>query len=339
MTGIKNIEIKDINVPEIKENEVLIKIEYVGICGSDVHFYEYGKIGDFIVKPPFILGHECAGTIVKKGKDVSKLKIGDRVALEPGITCGKCFFCKTGRYNLCRSVQFLATPPYHGSLQKYIAYPEEMAFKLPDNLSTFEGAFVEPLSVGIHATGQGNVSLGDNVVILGAGCIGLVTMLSAKARGASNLYISDVIDKRLAFAKKIGATDTFNAAKTNVIDKIMQITNGIGADITLDASGSEKAIESMPFITRCGGTMVLIGVPLRAKFEFNFSQIIYKEITVKTVMRYRNVYPTAINAISAGTIKVKDMVTQVFDFSQTKEAFDFVVENANDVIKAVIMIA
>ena len=161
MTGLNKMEIREIEVPVPKEKQVLVKLEYVGICGSDVHYLEYGKIGDFIVNGDFILGHECAGTVVALGSGVKNLKVGDRVALEPGCTCGQCEFCKTGRYNLCPDVEFLATPPYDGCLMNYIAFPENMAFKLPDGISTKEGALVEPLAVGIHAAKQGNVKLGD----------------------------------------------------------------------------------------------------------------------------------------------------------------------------------
>jgi L-iditol 2-dehydrogenase len=155
MTGLNKMEIRDIEVPKPREKDVLVKLEYVGICGSDVHYLEHGKIGDFVVNGDFILGHECAGTVVEIGSGVQNLKVGDKVALEPGITCGQCEFCKTGRYNLCPDVEFLATPPYHGSLMNYIAFPENMCFKLPENISTKEGALVEPLAVGMHAAMQG----------------------------------------------------------------------------------------------------------------------------------------------------------------------------------------
>ncbi len=140
MTGLNKMEIREIEVPKIKDNEVLVKMEYVGICGSDVHYLEHGAIGDFVVNGDFILGHECAGTIVEVGKAVTTLEAGDRVALEPGCTCGQCEFCKAGKYNLCPDVEFLATPPYHGCLENYIAFPANMCFKLPDNITTREGA-------------------------------------------------------------------------------------------------------------------------------------------------------------------------------------------------------
>ena len=159
MTDLDKMEIRDIEMPKAGAKEVLVELEYVGICGSDVHYFHDGRCGDYKVEGDFMLGHECAGTVVELGEGVENLKVGDKVALEPGITCGQCEFCKTGRYNLCPDVQFLATPPVQGCYENYIAFPENMCFKLPENISTKEGALVEPLSVGMHAANQGDVKL------------------------------------------------------------------------------------------------------------------------------------------------------------------------------------
>jgi L-iditol 2-dehydrogenase len=338
MTGINKMEIREMEVPVPKEKEVLVKLEYVGICGSDVHYLEHGKIGDFIVNGDFILGHECAGTIVAIGSGVKSLKVGDKVALEPGRTCGQCEFCKSGRYNLCPDVEFLATPPYHGCLMNYIAYPENMAFKLPDNVSTKEGALVEPLAVGLHAAAQGNVKLGDKVVILGAGCIGLVTLLACKAFGATDVIVVDVIEKRLECAKKLGASYVINAKNENVLEKIAELTGGKGVDKVIETAGSEFTIKQTAYMVKRGGTIVLVGLASKDIVEFDFMQIMAKEVEIKSVFRYRNLYPAAIGAIADGKIDVKGIITHEFDFEDTKKAFDFVIENKNDVVKAVIKI-
>ena len=336
MTGINKIELRDIDMPKPGKNDVVVKMEYVGICGSDTHYLEHGKIGDFVVQGDFILGHECAGTITEVGADVKTLKKGDRVALEPGCTCGQCTFCKTGRYNLCPDVEFLATPPYHGCLMNYISFPENMCFKLPDNVTTKEGALVEPLSVGIHSAKQGNVSLGDRVVILGAGCIGLVTLLACKAFGASELILVDVAPKRLEYAKKIGATHIINAAQSDVLKEIDALTQGNGADIVIETAGAVQTYAQTPYIVGRGGTIVLVGLAPEDIIEFNFAKMMNKEAEIKTVFRYKNVYPQAINAISSGLIDVKSIVTHEFDFEDTAKAFDYVINNKNDVVKAVI---
>lgn len=338
MSGIKQIEIRDIEVPKLKDKDVLVKLEYVGICGSDVHYLEHGKIGDFIVNGDFILGHECSGTVVEIGSGVQNLKVGDKVALEPGITCGQCEFCKTGRYNLCPDVEFLATPPYHGSLMNYIAFPENMCFKLPENISTKEGALVEPLAVGLHAAMQGNVKLGDSVVILGAGTIGLVTLLACKAYGATEITIVDVIPKRLEYAKKLGATATINAAEADVFAEIDKMTNKKGVDIVIETAGSARTISQTPYLIKNGGTIVLVGLAPQDIIEFNFAKIMAKEAQIKSVFRYRNIYPTAIKAIAKGMIDITGIVTHEFEFDETAKAFDYVINNKQDVVKAVIKI-
>jgi len=338
MTGLNKMEIRDIEMPVLRDRDVLVKLEYVGICGSDVHYLEHGKIGDFIVDGDFILGHECAGTVAEVGSGVQNLKVGDKVALEPGITCGQCEFCKSGRYNLCPDVEFLATPPYHGSLMNYIAFPENMCFKLPENITTKEGALVEPLAVGMHAAIQGNVKLGDSVVILGAGTIGLVTLLACKAYGATEITVVDVLPKRLEYARKLGATATINALEADVFAEIDKITGKKGMDIVIETAGSARTISQTPYLVKNGGTIVLVGLAPQDIIEFNFAKIMAKEAQIKSVFRYRNIYPTAIKAIAKGIIDISGIVTHEFDFEDSAKAFDHVINNKQDVVKAVIKI-
>lgn len=338
MTGLEKMEIRDVPVPTPKEKQVIVKLEYVGICGSDVHYLENGRIGDFVVEGDFILGHECAGTVVELGEGVENLKIGDKVALEPGITCGQCEFCKSGKYNLCPDVEFLATPPYHGCLENYIAFPENMCFKLPDNITTKEGALVEPLSVGMHAAKQGKVTLGSSVVILGAGCIGLCTLLACKAFGATDITVVDIIPKRLDFAMKLGATRVINGKDVNAVEEYDKITNNVGADVVIETAGSPLTIGQTPYIVKRGGTIVLVGMAPKDIIEFNFAKIMAKEAEIQSVFRYRNIYPQAIKAIAKGIIDVSGIVTHEFSFDETAKAFDFSIHNKNDVVKAVIKI-
>jgi L-iditol 2-dehydrogenase len=338
MTGLNKMEIRDVEVPKIKENEVLVKLEYVGICGSDVHYLEHGSIGDFVVNGDFILGHECAGEIVEIGSKVTDLQIGDKVALEPGCTCGQCEFCKNGKYNLCPDVEFLATPPYHGCLENYIAFPANMCFKLPDNITSKEGALVEPLAVGMHAAAQGNVKLGDSVIILGAGCIGLVTLLACKAYGATDITVVDVMQKRLDYAMKLGATRVINAKEVDTVKAMEEITKGKGTDVVIETAGSKITVQQTAYLVKRGGTIVLVGMAPEDIIEYNFAKILAKEAMITSVFRYRNIYPKAINAIAKGIIDVSGIVTHEFDFEDTAKAFDFVINNKNDVVKAVIKI-
>lgn len=338
MTELNKMEIREVPVPEPKEQEVLVKLEYVGICGSDVHYFHDGRCGDFIVDGDFMLGHECAGTIVKLGSGVTKLAVGDKVALEPGITCGQCEFCKSGRYNLCPDVQFLATPPVQGCYENYIAFPENMCFKLPENISTKEGALVEPLSVGMHAASQGQIGLGDQVVILGAGCIGLVTLLACKAYGATDITVVDVIPKRLEYAKKLGATRTINGKDSDVIAEIEKLTKGMGVEKVIETAGSPVTIAQTPYLVKNGGTIVLVGLSADPEIKFNFGKIMAKEAKIESVFRYRNVYPKAISAIADGIIDVSGIVTHEFNFDDIQEAFECAINDKDNVVKAVIKI-
>lgn len=340
MNGLNNIVLKEIPVPDVDKNAVLVQLEYVGICGSDVHYFHNGSCGSYKVdlNDDFMLGHECSGTVVQIGEEVKTLKVGDRVALEPGITCGQCEFCKSGRYNLCPDVVFLATPPVQGCYEEYIAFPEKMCFKLPENVSTKEGALIEPLAVGFHAAAQGNVSVGETVVILGAGCIGLVTMLACKARGAGKIIVTDLVDARLEKAKELGADYVLNGKLCDVLAEIERLTEGKGADKVFEAAGSPYTIAQTPHLVKRGGTIVLVGLASVEEVQYNFAKIMDKEAEIKSVFRYRNIYPKAIEAVASGNIDVSGIVTHEYRLDQIQEAFTEVVQNKTDLIKAIIKV-
>lgn len=336
MQGTNNMVWKDVPMPKVNKDDVLIKIKTVGICGSDLHYYQHGKIGDFVVEGDFILGHEASGEVVELGEDVKNLKVGDRVALEPGVTCGKCEYCKSGKYNLCEDVKFFATPPYDGVFQNYVSHPEDMCFKLPENVSYKEGAMVEPLAVGLHASGQGEVKLGDTVIIFGTGCIGLSSLLASKARGASNVIVVDMMEKRLNKALELGANYAINASEIKSVEKIMEITSGRGADVVIETAGAIPTVKQTVDVVKRGGTIVLVGMAPKDEIEFNFAKLMGKEANIKTIFRYRNLYPVAINAISSGSIDVSGIISHEYDFVDTKEAIDYTLANPDKVIKTVI---
>jgi L-iditol 2-dehydrogenase len=338
MTGIGKMEMREVPMPQVAAGQVLIQVEYVGICGSDLHYLEYGAIGDFVVKGDFILGHECGGIVTALGEGVTSLQIGDRVALEPGATCGKCEFCKEGKYNLCPDVEFLATPPYQGCLMKYMAHPADLCFPLPENMSTKEGALIEPLAVGMHAAAQGEVSVGDSVVILGAGCIGLMTLLACRARGAADITVVDVMEKRLAFAKKLGADHIIHAGSEDVIETYQKLTKGRGADVVLEAAGNAITTKQTASLVKPGGTVVLVGMAAEALISYDIAKLMAKEATIKTVFRYRNLYPRAIAAVAKGLIHVSEIATHEFAFEEAPEAFLYNIHNKNEVVKGVIKV-
>lgn len=236
MISPKKIEMRELPMPTAKPGEVILKVEYVGVCGSDVHFFETGVRKGKPFPLPFILGHECAGTVTEVGDGVKSIKVGERVCFEPQITCGKCVYCRSGHYNMCPDVVFPSTPPYDGMLRDYVAIPAENAYKLPDEVSTKEGALIEPLAVGLSAAEKGEVTVGKTVVILGAGCIGLVTMMACKAMGASRVIMSDLYPKRLANALRLGADVVINAAEEDAIQRVMELTGGEGADVVFEVA-------------------------------------------------------------------------------------------------------
>ncbi|GAH78503.1 unnamed protein product, partial [marine sediment metagenome] len=190
---------KEVPIPRPGPREVLVAVKSCGVCGSDIHFYENGRIGDFVVRKPVVLGHEVAGEVVELGSEARMLKVGDRVAVEPGIPCRHCDYCRSGRYNLCRNVVFLSAPPHDGFFREYVAIAEDFAYRLPDNVTMEAGATIEPLAVGLHATGLIGLRAGDDVVVLGAGPIGLLATAAARALGAARITAVDLIPLRLEF--------------------------------------------------------------------------------------------------------------------------------------------
>lgn len=338
MLGIGKMGFEERDIPKVKENEVLVKLEYVGICGSDLHYYETGAIGDYVVEPPFVLGHEPGGTVVEVGKNVKNLKVGDRVALEPGKTCGHCEFCKTGRYNLCPDVVFFATPPVDGVFQEYVAHEAALCFKLPDNVSTLEGALIEPLAVGFHAATQGDAHLGQRAVVMGAGCIGLVSMMALKARGVSEVYVVDIMEKRLDKALELGATGVINGAKEDVLEKVNELTDGAGMDLVIETAGTEITTRQAIHMAKKGSNIVLVGYSKSGEMTLPMSLVLDKELTFKTVFRYRHIYPMAIDAVAAGKVNLKGIVTDIFGLDEAQKAMDYSVNNKADIVKAVIRI-
>ncbi len=338
MEGIGKMGYTKRPIPTPKANEVLVKLEYVGICGSDMHYYESGAIGDYVVKPPFVLGHEPGGVVVEVGADVKHLKVGDRVALEPGKTCGHCEFCKTGRYNLCPDVVFFATPPVDGVFQEYVAHEAALCFKLPDNVSTLEGALIEPLAVGFHAANQGGAHAGQTAVVMGAGCIGLVTMMALKAEGVSKVYVVDIMQKRLDKALELGADGVINGKEQDAVKALLEKTGGQGCDLAIETAGTEFTTRQCIQMTKKGATIVLVGYSKSGELTLPISLALDKELTFKTVFRYRHIYPMAIEAVAAGKVNLKGIVTNIFDFDDIQNAMDQSIADKANIVKAVVRI-
>lgn len=336
LTEIKKLELRKLPMPEIRSDEVLIKMGAIGVCGSDVHYFNHGRIGDFIVDFPFILGHECAGIVVKTGENVKNLKVNDRVALEPGVPCGKCRMCRTGHYNLCPDMHFLATPPYNGCLMEYMAYPAEYTYRLPDNMTLEQGALVEPMAIGMNAVLTGQVKAGDHVVVLGAGCIGLVSLLAANASGAASVTITDTIPLRRETAMKLGATVALDAAG-DVTEEVLRLTDGYGADVVIDCAGFSPTVRSALKFVRPAGRIVIVGMGTDYLDQIPLGPISTKEIEITSIFRYKNLYPATIAAISGGKVDINGIVSKRFAFEDTPSAYNSASENPTETVKNIIL--
>ncbi len=317
------IRIRDIELPEtMGPRDVRIAIHTVGICGSDVHYYEHGAIGHFVVKEPMVLGHEASGTVVEVGKAVTHLRVGDRVCMEPGIPDPSSRASRLGMYNLDPAVRFWATPPVHGCLAPSVVHPADFTFRLPDNVSFGEGALVEPLAVGMHAANKAQIKPGDVAVVIGAGTIGIVTALAALAGGCSSIVMLDIKKEKLALAGKLGPITPVNVAETDPAQVVSRLTEGWGANLVFEASGSEKAAERMFEYLCPGGRVVYIGLP-GAPVPFDVVAASVKEASVVTIFRYAHVYPRALALMGSGKIDVKPLITDTFAFTESVKAFDY----------------
>ncbi len=288
-----DLRVEEVSIPQIGSNEVLVKMKRVGICGSDVHYYLEGSVASYIVKEPLILGHECAGEIANIGNKVKNLKIGQRVVIEPGFTCGKCEYCRKGRYNLCGEVKFYGTPPYDGTFAEYVSAPEQNVYVMPDEMSYEEGAMIEPLAVGMMAAKMGKVTVHDIVAVIGAGPIGQMALQASKTYGAHETFVTDIIDYRLEYAKKYGAKGVINSAEEDMVEKIVELTDSKGVDVVIEASGATSAIQQAIDIVKPGGIIVLVGYPSR-DVQMPLTKIISRELRIQGIHRYANVYPAAI---------------------------------------------
>ena len=301
--------------------DVRIAIHTVGICGSDVHYYTHGAIGSFVVKAPMILGHEASGVVSEIGSAVTSLKVGDRVCMEPGIPNPTSKATRLGLYNLDPAVQFWATPPVHGVLRSSVVHPEAFTFKLPDNVSFAAAAMVEPLAVGVHAVTKAKAAPGHIAVVIGAGPIGLVTVLAALAGGAAHVIVSDVDDTKLEIARGLGAVSTVNVTRENLADAVKAQTEGWGADAIYECSGNERAITSI-FEALCpGGVVVFVGIPLKPA-AYDVASAMLKEARVEHVFRYAHVFPRCVAMLASGTIDVAPLITRTFAFEDSVAAFE-----------------
>jgi L-iditol 2-dehydrogenase len=324
-------------VPSIAADQVLVRVRAVGVCGSDVHYWYSGRIGPVAVESPMILGHECAGEVVELGANVSHLHVGDRVALEPGVPCGQCEFCRAGRYNLCPEVVFFATPPVDGAFCEYVAHRAAFAYRLPEEVSYEEGAMCEPLSVGIHAVRRAGIGLGDSVLITGAGPIGLVTLMAARAAGATMTIVTDLQPGRLQLARELGATVSVDIRSHDAQAIVRDLTAARGVDATIECTGASRAMLTGITSVKRGGTAVWVGTADDA-YTIPAVDVIRRALTVRGIFRYRHTYPPAIDLIATGQAEVARLITHRFPLDRLQEAMETAHTGRDGAVKVIVEI-
>ncbi len=338
LSGIRSLELMNDRNPEITgDYDVLLKIDTVGVCGSDMHYYNEGRIGDQVIKFPFTIGHECSATVESIGKKVTRVKPGDLVAVDPAISCRSCQQCLNDREHTCLNQKFLGCPGQtEGCLSDYIIMNEHNCFAVPQELNGEQAALIEPLSIGYYATqflkGKKDIS---SIAILGAGPIGLSVLLSLQAAGQSNVFVTDKLDYRLTAAENAGAAFTANPDKTDVLS-LFKKENKNMFDAVFECCGKQEAIDQAVEILKPGGMLLIVGIPGTDRISFDISKIRRKEITIQNVRRQNNCVQACIDLTSSGKWSPDFMVTHRFSPDETNKAFKTVAGYEDGVIKAVI---
>ena len=336
-TGIRELEVCERSMPVLERpGDVLLQIETVGVCGSDIHYYTEGRIGGQVIEHPATLGHECAGTVVEVGPAVAELKAGQRVAIDPAISCGRCDQCEQGRSHTCRNLKFLGCPGQApGAAAEYITIDAGSCYPIPDSMTMVQAALVEPLSVAIHAQNIAGMQPGGSVGILGSGPIGLSVLLAVGALCPGRTYVTDLLDNRLELAKRCGADWIGVPTDENVVESILK-EEPDGLDCVFECAGRQETLDQAVELLRPGGTLVLVGIPETGRVSFRMDSLRRKELRLQNVRRQNDCTKAAIDLVASGAVGIDLLATHHFDLDETKAAFDLVADYADGVVKAII---
>lgn len=337
--GPGEFRIDDLPMPVAGPGQALLQVLAVGVCGSDVHYFLDGGIGDARVKEPFIIGHEFSARIAALGPGADGPPVGTRVAVDPAISCGKCELCLAGHPNLCRSILFCSTPPTPGALREYMAHPAELCFPIPDSIDDGEATVLEPLGVALHAVALAGLRPGDTIAILGCGPIGLLTLQVARISGARAAYVTDVVPERLEMARSFGATSTFNARARDPVAWIREVTEGRGVDVAFETAWADETVAQVAEMARNGGKLIMAGIPREDVAVFPAHAVRRKGLTIKYVRRMKHTYPRAIAMVRDGLIDVKTLITHRFPLAEVTEAYELVSSYQAGVVKALVEVS
>ncbi len=324
LVAVEEFEEKEVKVPEIKEDEVLIKVETCGICGSDVHSYTGHHP---FVDPPIVLGHEYAGIIKEIGNKVKGLKIGERVTSEIVINCGECHNCKDGRYQICENGKYLGNVGWNGAMADYVVMKANKVHSLPEDMTPIEGAMVEPASVGIHAVRRSNFKVGDTALVIGAGVIGNLTAQALKNAGARRVIIADVLEERVKKAKEVGLKEVINTSDINLKEWIKDNLGRENLNLIFDCVGFEETLDTAINTARKGSQIIMVGVP-PLDVSVNMAYVQDRELEIIGSLQYIDKdYIRAIDFINNGKLKVKPLVTHTYNFSEYQKAFEMAISS------------
>jgi L-iditol 2-dehydrogenase len=329
----RTMRIEDVERPVPKPHEALIRIESTGVCGSDMHYYEDGHIGKTVITDPLVLGHEYAGVVEDVGAEADRGLIGKRVAVEPGIPCGRCEFCRAGHYNVCRDLTFPGGPPHDGALCEYLCVHAGFCFPVPDGMTAAQAAMVEPLAVAVHAVELAHVRPGDDAVVLGLGPIGLLTARVAKLSGVRRIYGVDLLEYRVKVSNRFGVDAAIDASKQDTVEAVMALTGGRGADIAFDCARSTETPGVACHVLRPAGRGVLVGISGESEGSFPVDIARRKELTLTWCRRFRFNFPTAIELIASGAVDVDALITHRFPLERSNDAYELVSRFDDNVLK------
>ncbi len=337
LTGLRELEIQETSEPKLpRPREVLLRIDTVGVCGSDVHYYAEGRIGSAMVNYPFVVGHECAGTILEPGSEVNSLRVGQRVAVDPLVSCGECDQCRGGRKHTCRNQRFLGVPgQLSGALVEFLVIPAECCFPIPDALTLDQATVVEPLSIGLYAQRMAQIAPGATMVILGSGPIGLCTLLACRAAADCKAYVTDLIEERLKTAVRCGAAWVGNPRQSNIV-KAIRDAEPLGVDYVFECAGQQETLDQGVALLKPGGTLLIVGIPRVDRVSFDIHTMRRKEVIIKNVRRQNQCVADSIDLVAQGKVNVESLITHHYSFDDAKRAFDLVADYRDGVVKALI---